>query len=336
MTRSCYSGIRGYCFCEFCIAAQMKTAYVEANNSPSKPIDFKKFKRSIQLSPLEIFCRQFSDCSSPSNESSIPINRAYMSAPLNSPDFKQQQTVSLDLTQDDNQTKFLRILSDRLTKLANQQTQYVINNKTVRLTNLNNSTLLQRRSKVLNNIQVNTRASRLRSSVSESSGYETGEPTESPLPNASTTHCSSAGMLFNTSINTTSADSEPKNRIKFGPEDILETTNPLLLFSSNLANESVSKRSSRRRRKSSSSNKKEAGNAIVNEKPSTPVAYSSAKEAKSSKALSNVTNTLNTLDKKVASSSKLVIVLDQNSLCFFLPALIMLAERCLETIGNIV
>ena len=158
---------------------------------------------------------------------------------------------------------------------------------------------------MLNNLQMNTRAARLRSSVSESSGYETGEPTESPLPNSSPTHCSSAGMLFNTT--SLSVNNEPKNRIKFGPEDILETTNPMLLFSSDLADESVafSKRSSRRRRKSSSSNKKETDNSKENPSDLKSEASSSTKDAKPSKALSNVTNTL---VKKVASSSKFLVV----------------------------
>lgn len=291
MTRSCTHTTRGYCFCEFCIAAFLKIAYEKANNSPSEKINFKKFKRSIQLSPLEI-CREFSNTALPNDE--LP-QRAYTSAPLNSPNLKNIPTVKLE--PDDNQIKFLRLLSDRLTKEAHQQTKYVINSKTVDLTNPNNSALLQRRLK-LNpklNTPLITQPSRIRSSMSESSGYETPRPTESPLPISNTTHCSSAGMLFNSS----GLSVDTKSRIKFGPEDILETTNPMLLFSSNLSDESTvcfSKRASRRRRKSSS--KKEAENRS-NECSDSD---SMEKDTKSSKALSNVTNTL---DKKVASSSKL-------------------------------
>lgn len=283
MTRSCYHPTRGYCFCEFCIAAHLKNAYVQANNSPNEPINFKNFKKSIQLSPFEIYCKQFSKVVS-NDELSTNSQRAY--TPLNSPNNQQANKIN---STDDNQTKFLRILSDRLTQLADQQAAYIINSKTSAAANLlnpNNSTLLQRRSKrLLNNIKLNLRTTRIRSSMSESSGYETGEPIESPLPNTSvnTTHCSSAGMLFNST--SLSINDECKNRTKFGPEDILFTTNPMLLFSSNLVDEStvsLSKKSSRRRRKS---NKKESTN---NECPD--VAKSSTNVT--STPLSNVTNTI--------------------------------------------
>lgn len=307
MTRSCTHTTRGYCFCEFCIAAFLKNAYERANNSPSEKINFKNLKRSIQLSPLDIG-REISNAS-PNDELPVP-QRAYTSAPLNSPILKNAPTVKLE--PDDNQIKFLRLLSDRLTKEAHQQTKYVINSKTVDLTNPNNSTLLQRRLKL--NPKLNTpiiaQPSRIRSSMSESSGYETGGPTESPLPISSTTHCSSAGMLFNSS----GLSIDTKNRIKFGPEDILATTNPMLLFSSNLADESTvsfSKRASRRRKKSSS--KKEADSAAGDSsKDSSKETQSNEcsdscsvkKDTKSSKALSTITNTL---DKKVASSSKSLV-----------------------------
>ena len=288
MTRSCYHPTRGYCFCEFCIAAYLKNAYVQANNSPKEPIDFKNFKKSIQLTPLQIYCKQFSRIEQDEN-----LQRAY--TPLNSPLNQQTSKVHIDLA-NDNQTKFLRILSDRLTQLAEQQAQYIINSKTSSHSLINdqliNSTILQRRSKLLNNIKLSPRSHRIRSSISESSGYETAEPIESPLLNATikstTTHCKTAGMLFNTTGLLISSN-EFKNSIKFGPEDILASTNPMLLFSSDESTVSFnnSKRSSRRRRKS---NKEVKLSSSLDLESSTEIKLKIIKSK--STALSNVTNTI--------------------------------------------
>lgn len=305
MTRSCYLPVRGYCFCEFCIAAHFKNAYVQANNSPKEPINFKNFKKSINLSPLEIYCKQFSNLSS--DEELSNLQRAY-NTPLNSPN---QPKFNIEIG--DNQTKFLRILSDRLTQLAEQQAHYIINsaksssalnnisnlnnstldlNQTIKLNSTINSKLLQRRSKMFDNTRSLAMSStRLRSSVSESNSYELVKNTQPK----NTTHCNSAGMLFNTtrlSIN----KEEQRIRIKFGPEDILSTTNPILLFESNLVDESTSlnRKTSRRRRKSN--NKKEMP--VTANKPTSLLknvlkdTESTDDTKKSSNKLSDVTNTI--------------------------------------------
>lgn len=316
MTRSCYHPTRGYCFCEFCIADYLKNAYVQANNPPKEPINFKNFKKSTQLSPLEIYCRQFSNGLSPGRTVDLQQPRAYTKTPLNSPNHLK---ASFDIN--DHQTKFLRILSDRLTQLAEQQAQYIISTNggagswIGQSNNLNdsilNSSLLQRRrSRMLNNLKINVQRTRLRSSISESSGYETAEPAnDSPLSN-STAHCSSAGMLFNTTgLPISSSNGEqPKNRIKFGPEDILASTNPMLLFDSNLVELTLIKKSTKQRRKSnckkdSSSSSKVSSDQVHSNQQTENCTENKLRQSDNAKpsssgALSNVTNTLKNTSRK--------------------------------------